>query len=205
MKYTVVTGDTMYKIAQRHGIAFADLVEANPEIVDPDLIYPGQVIEITEGNIPGGGFSLPPGFPPEFQPGYPPELPLFPPGMPPGFPGCMPPGAGIPLPEPGFPLGGAPGGMPAFPGMPGGMMPGMPGGMMPGMAVPNEEYRIVKQGAKGKHIEYLQTRLKEMGYYKGDITGRFGSKTKTAVRKFQRDCGMKANGIVDRNFWAGIG
>jgi len=95
-----------------------------------------------------------------------------------------------------------------MPGMPGGMMPGMPGGMMPGMPggmAPYEESRVVKQGAKGKHIEHLQSRLKEMGYYKGDITGRFGPKTKSAVRKFQKDCGMKTNGIVDRNFWAGIG
>ena len=192
MKYTVVTGDTMYKIAQRHGIAFADLVEANPEIADPDLIYPGQVIEIPGVEMPGGelpGPILPPGFPPEFQPGFPPGLPSFP-GMPPGFPGCMPPGPEFPSLGPGFP---------------GGMMPGMPGGMMPGIPAPYEESRVVKQGAKGKHIEHLQSRLKEMGYYKGDITGRFGPKTKSAVRKFQKDCGMKANGIVDRNFWAGIG
>lgn len=46
--YTVKRGDTLGGIARRFGVSLSDLVEANPQITDPDLIFPGQVIEIPE-------------------------------------------------------------------------------------------------------------------------------------------------------------
>ncbi|MGN0961161.1 MAG: LysM peptidoglycan-binding domain-containing protein [Christensenellales bacterium] len=46
--HTVVRGDTMYKIAQMHGVTLEDLIKANPQISNPNLIQIGQVI-----NIPG--------------------------------------------------------------------------------------------------------------------------------------------------------
>ena len=42
--YTVKSGDTMYEIARRNNISLASLIAANPQIVDPNKIYPGQVI-----------------------------------------------------------------------------------------------------------------------------------------------------------------
>jgi molybdate transport system substrate-binding protein len=48
MDYTVQPGDTMFIIAQRLGIDLDALIAANPQIENPDLIYPGQVI-----NVPG--------------------------------------------------------------------------------------------------------------------------------------------------------
>jgi LysM repeat protein len=42
--YVVQTGDTLRKIADRLGIPLCDLIFANPQIANPDLIYPGQVI-----------------------------------------------------------------------------------------------------------------------------------------------------------------
>ncbi|HUW65727.1 MAG TPA: LysM domain-containing protein [Spirochaetia bacterium] len=48
--YMVQPGDTMSGIASMFGVSLAALVAANPQIANPDLIYPGQVI-----NIPGGG------------------------------------------------------------------------------------------------------------------------------------------------------
>lgn len=42
--YTVKSGDTMYFIAQRFGVSLNDLIAANPQIPDPNLIYPGQVL-----------------------------------------------------------------------------------------------------------------------------------------------------------------
>jgi LysM repeat protein len=44
--YTVVSGDTLSEIAARHGISVSLIVGANPQINDPDLIYPGQVFTI---------------------------------------------------------------------------------------------------------------------------------------------------------------
>ena len=48
--YTVKPGDTLWDIAAANGISLQSLIEANPQISNPDLIYPGQNV-----NIPGGG------------------------------------------------------------------------------------------------------------------------------------------------------
>ena len=48
--YVVGRGDTLRKIAARMGVCVADLIAVNPQIWNPNLIYPGQVI-----NLPGGG------------------------------------------------------------------------------------------------------------------------------------------------------
>ena len=44
--YTVVSGDTMWKIAVRLEVGISELKNANPKISNPDLIYPGQVLNI---------------------------------------------------------------------------------------------------------------------------------------------------------------
>ncbi|MGO4702936.1 LysM peptidoglycan-binding domain-containing protein [Dyella sp. 2RAB6] len=47
--YTVKSGDTMSGIAARHGVSLPALLAANPQISNPNRIYPGQVI-----HLPGG-------------------------------------------------------------------------------------------------------------------------------------------------------
>lgn len=42
--YRVVRGDTMFEIANRNGISLESLVRANPQIADPNRIFPGQEI-----------------------------------------------------------------------------------------------------------------------------------------------------------------
>lgn len=44
--YVVQPGDTLFKIAQRFGVSLDDLIAANPDISDPNLIFPGQKIII---------------------------------------------------------------------------------------------------------------------------------------------------------------
>ena len=44
--HTVVRGDTMWLIAVKHEVGISELILANPHIKNPDLIYPGQVINI---------------------------------------------------------------------------------------------------------------------------------------------------------------
>lgn len=41
---TVQQGDTLFRIAQRFGISLQALIDANPQITDPDVIFPGQRI-----------------------------------------------------------------------------------------------------------------------------------------------------------------
>ncbi|QSZ28360.1 SafA/ExsA family spore coat assembly protein [Aceticella autotrophica] len=44
--YIVKPGDTMWSIANMYGIPLDCLIKANPQIPDPNLIYPGQQIYI---------------------------------------------------------------------------------------------------------------------------------------------------------------
>ena len=44
--YTVVRGDSMWKIAVRYQTGLDEIISANPQIKDPSLIYPGDVIYI---------------------------------------------------------------------------------------------------------------------------------------------------------------
>ncbi len=46
MTYKVKNEDTLYNIAKRFGVSLDDLIAANPEIKDPNIIYPGQIINI---------------------------------------------------------------------------------------------------------------------------------------------------------------
>jgi LysM repeat protein len=44
--YTVQSGDSLTSIANQFGISEGALLAANPQVTDPDLIYPGQVLAI---------------------------------------------------------------------------------------------------------------------------------------------------------------
>lgn len=44
--HTVVRGDSMWKIAVKYEVGLDEIKAANPEIRNPDLIYPGQVLTI---------------------------------------------------------------------------------------------------------------------------------------------------------------
>lgn len=44
--HTVQKGDSLWKIAVRYEVGISELVLANPEISNPDLIYPGQKVTI---------------------------------------------------------------------------------------------------------------------------------------------------------------
>lgn len=44
--HTVVKGDTMWKIAVKYEVGLSEIKAANPQIKNPDLIYPGDVLKI---------------------------------------------------------------------------------------------------------------------------------------------------------------
>ena len=48
--YLVQPGDTLSGIAASHGITLAAVEAANPRISDPNLIYPGQTVEMPAGS-----------------------------------------------------------------------------------------------------------------------------------------------------------
>ena len=48
LSHTVVRGDTMWKLAVKYQVGTSEIIQANPQISDPDLIYPGQVLSIPQ-------------------------------------------------------------------------------------------------------------------------------------------------------------
>jgi len=48
VEYVVQSGDTLSEIAARYGTTVSALMNANPQITDPDLIYVGQVLRIPQ-------------------------------------------------------------------------------------------------------------------------------------------------------------
>jgi len=55
---------------------------------------------------------------------------------------------------------------------------------------------LLKTGVKGDEVTRLQKRLKELGYYAGDVDGQYGPGTEGAVILFQKQHGLSADGIA---------
>ena len=55
---------------------------------------------------------------------------------------------------------------------------------------------LSKLGSRGEEVRRIQTKLKELGYYKSTVGGIFGTRTQSAVKSFQRNCGITADGIA---------
>ena len=53
-------------------------------------------------------------------------------------------------------------------------------------------------GSTGSAVTFIQTALKSLKYYTAEITGHFGSKTEDAVKRFQKDNGLTADGVVGK-------
>ena len=55
---------------------------------------------------------------------------------------------------------------------------------------------LSKVGSRGDEVRRIQKKLKELGYYTGTVDGIFGARTQSAVKAFQRNCGITADGIA---------
>ena len=60
--------------------------------------------------------------------------------------------------------------------------------------IPAAEAATYKKGSSGAVVSQIQTKLKNWGYYAGDVDGIYGSATERAVRAFQRKNGLTADG-----------
>ncbi|AFZ19220.1 peptidoglycan-binding domain-containing protein [Allocoleopsis franciscana] len=72
-----------------------------------------------------------------------------------------------------------------------------------GMA--NQAFAAVQEGDQGAEVTTVQQRLQELGYFKANITGYFGTLTKDAVIQFQQAQGLAPDGIVGTNTLAALG
>jgi hypothetical protein len=61
----------------------------------------------------------------------------------------------------------------------------------------------LKKKCKGEKVKEAQTCLKKLGYSLGrwGVDGKFGSATKTAVKKFQKAEGLSADGVIGEDTW----
>ncbi len=57
-------------------------------------------------------------------------------------------------------------------------------------------YALSKYGSTGSEVKTLQQKLKDLGFYNGNVDGIFGTQTQTAVRNFQRSVGITVDGIA---------
>ena len=62
-------------------------------------------------------------------------------------------------------------------------------------------------GSRGQEVRQIQSKLRELGLYSGSIDGVYGTATQKAVRQFQKNCGLTADGIAGRKtlLYLGLG
>lgn len=64
-----------------------------------------------------------------------------------------------------------------------------------------ETMTTLKKGSKGEDVKLLQESLQWLGLYHGEIDGKFGSGTETAVKAFQSKYNLKIDGKVGDETW----
>jgi murein L,D-transpeptidase YcbB/YkuD len=63
-------------------------------------------------------------------------------------------------------------------------------------ARPNTRSGALRLGSRGETVRKLQMYLKKRGFFKGEVNGIFGPRTREAVIAFQRARGMTPDGVV---------
>ncbi|WP_341529410.1 peptidoglycan-binding domain-containing protein [Nostoc sp. UHCC 0302] len=63
---------------------------------------------------------------------------------------------------------------------------------------------VLTVGSRGEAVKTAQNALKQQGFYTGNVNGVFDNKTRSAVIKFQRSKGLKADGIIGQRTLASL-
>ncbi|KUO61956.1 MAG: spore cortex-lytic enzyme [Gracilibacter sp. BRH_c7a] len=56
--------------------------------------------------------------------------------------------------------------------------------------------RALTSGSKGSEVKELQQKLTQLGYQLGTVDGVYGKKTEDAVKRFQKNRGLKVDGVA---------
>src|SRR5262245_19362501 len=62
--HRVKEGDSLWSISRQYGVPFPDVLKANPQFRDPDLIHPGETVHVPLGSPPQPSVPPPTGAPP---------------------------------------------------------------------------------------------------------------------------------------------
>ncbi|MGH4118323.1 spore cortex-lytic enzyme [Clostridium sp.] len=65
--------------------------------------------------------------------------------------------------------------------------------------------QVYKYGARGEQVKEIQTKLKEWGYHKDAVDGIYGYNTYLSVKYFQRNNGLKVDGIAGKQTLSALG
>ena len=66
-------------------------------------------------------------------------------------------------------------------------------------------FSLSKIGSRSQEVRQIQTALKQKGYFDSRIDGIFGTLTKKAVERFQKDNGLTVDGIAGENTLKALG
>lgn len=69
----------------------------------------------------------------------------------------------------------------------------------------NQANSLSKYGSRGEEVREIQRRLKKWDYYSYKIDGIYGKRTRKAVKKFQKNNNLKADGIAGKKTLAKMG
>lgn len=69
---------------------------------------------------------------------------------------------------------------------------------------PSIPFRQIKNGDIGSDVYNIQKKLKEKGYYKGYVSGKYTLETQQAVAKYQKEKKLYGNGIVNKKTYDSI-
>lgn len=69
---------------------------------------------------------------------------------------------------------------------------------------PVRKEKTISAGADGPEVAAIQQRLQVHGFEVGTIDGAYGSRTTSAVSRFQNSKGLEANGVVNKETWTAL-
>jgi peptidoglycan hydrolase-like protein with peptidoglycan-binding domain len=75
----------------------------------------------------------------------------------------------------------------------------------PGQSTAPTENHDSSQRGSGMSIRHAQELLKDRGYYKADVDGKYGPETRAALEKYQRDENLTVSGRLDSDTAARLG
>lgn len=64
--------------------------------------------------------------------------------------------------------------------------------------------RVLMNNMSGDDVSFMQTKLKQFGFFTDRIDGYFSQNTLVAVTQFQREVGIKIDGIVSLQTWSNL-
>lgn len=64
--------------------------------------------------------------------------------------------------------------------------------------------KVLRNGSSGSSVKSLQILLNGLGHNCGTADGKFGAKTLTAVKAFQKKNGLTQDGVVGANTWSAL-